>query len=225
VLLSTPTGQKPYRIAAVAGDYLNAKIMTAYISQDNLQKDFHKTEDIFYQINMVQGADAAAVEARLNKILEDYSQFKLVSGRGYFEENKQLFSAVFAFYFILLGILALPSLIALLNTLSIGVIERTREIGMLRAIGATQKQVRRMVIAESLLLAAIGTLFGLMAGLYLGYVLVMGLSMSGFPVSYVFPVQGIVAAVVVGLTFGVLAARLPARQAASMDIVRALRYE
>jgi len=70
-------------------------------------------------------------------------------------------------YYVLFGVLALPSLIALLNTLAIGVIKRTREIGMLRATGATWTQVRRMVIAEALLLAAIGTALGLLAGLYL----------------------------------------------------------
>jgi putative ABC transport system permease protein len=126
---------------------------------------------------------------------------------------------------VLLGVLALPSLIAMLNTLAIGVIERTREIGMLRAIGATRKQVRRTVIAESLLLAAIGTAFGLLSGLYLGYVMVLGLAAGGFPLSYVFPYAGILAAIAVGLLFGVLAALLPARQAARMNIIRALRYE
>jgi len=81
-------------------------------------------------------------------------------------------------YYVLFTVLALPSLIALLNTLAIGVIERTREIGMLRAIGATRPQVRRMVIAEALLLAAIGTAFGLLGGLYLSYVMVLGMVCS-----------------------------------------------
>jgi putative ABC transport system permease protein len=225
VRLSTPTGQKEYQIVAIAGDYLNAKIMTAYISQANLQRDFRKSEDIFIQVNLAPGADQARVEQKMKAILEDYPQFKLVSGKGYFEENKQLFNSNFAIYFVLLGVLALPSLIALLNTLAIGVIERTREIGMLRAIGATRRQVRRMVIAESLLLAAIGTAFGLLAGLYLGYVMVLGLSVGGYPVTYAFPYAGLLAAIAIGLIFGVLAALVPARQAARMEIVHALRYE
>ncbi len=225
VNLSTPTGVKPYRLVAIAGDYLNAKILTAYISQDNLKTDFRKDEDVFIQMNLSPGADAALVEPRLKAILEDYPQFKMISGKNYFEENRTLFNAAFSFYFVLLGLLALPSLIALLNTLAIGVIERTREIGMLRAIGATRKQVRRIVVAEALLLATLGTAFGLLAGLYLGYVFVLGLSVGGFPVEYVFPYYGILAAIAVGLIFAVLAAMLPARQAARMDIIRALRYE
>ena len=225
VRLSTPAGLKEYRLVAIAGDYLNAKIMTAYISQANLQRDFHKSEDIFVQVNLKPGADPALAESRMKAILEDYPQFKLISGKSYVEENRQLFNSVFAIYFVILVALALPSLIALLNTLAISVIERTREIGMLRAIGATQRQVRRMVVAESLLLAAIGTAFGLLVGLYLGYGLVLGLGVGGYPVAYVFPYTGLLAATAAGLIFGVLAALIPARQAASMEIIHALRYE
>jgi putative ABC transport system permease protein len=225
VALSTPTGEHPYRIVAVAGDYLNAKVSTAYISQANLQSDFRKNEDVFIQLNLSPNADTSIVEPQLKAVLAAYPQFKLISGKSYFEENRQLFDATFAAFYILLGVLATPSLIALLNTLAIGVIERTREIGMLRAIGATQRQVRRMVIIESLLLAAMGTAFGLLGGLYLGYVLVLGLSTGGFPVTYGFPYAGLVAAVAMGLLFGVLAALVPARQAAHMQIIRALRYE
>ncbi|MFN8502383.1 FtsX-like permease family protein [Kouleothrix sp.] len=223
VRLDTPTGQQPYMVLAVAGDYLNAKLPTAYIAQSNLQRDFRKSEDIFIQLNLAPSANAAAVEPKLKAILKDYPQFRLVSGKSYFEENKQLFNASFAVMYVLLAVLAMPSLIALLNTLAIGVIERTREIGMLRAIGATRRQVRRIVIAEALLLAAIGTAFGLVAGLYLGYVLILGLSTVGYPVQYVFPSAGLVAATAIGLLLGVLAALVPARQAARMNIVRALR--
>lgn len=225
IQLSTPTGWKEYRIIAIAGDYLNAKVLTAYISQTNILTDFHNNEDIFFQLNLEPDAKTAQVETRIKKALKDYPQFKLISGKSYFDENKQVFNSIFVFYFVLLGILAAPSLIALLNTLAIGVIERTREIGMLRAIGATQKQVRRMVVAESLLLAMIGTAFGLLAGLYLGYIMVLGLSAGGYPVSYTFPYAGLLGAIATGLIFGVLAAILPARQAARLEIVHALRYE
>jgi ABC-type antimicrobial peptide transport system permease subunit len=119
--------------------------------------------------------------------------------------------------------LILPA--ALTNTLAINVIERTREIGMLRAVGSTRQQIRRMIQAESLLLAALGTACGILAGLWLSYVLVQALNASGFMLDYYFPYAGILGAIAVGLLFGVLAATIPARQAARMDIVAALRYE
>jgi len=225
VTLSTPMGERPYYVAAIAGDYLNAKVTTAYISQASMREDFRKTEDIFIQVNLAPGVDPATVEPKLKEIAARYPQFNLVSGRAYYEENKQLLDAVFVAYYALFGVLALPSLIAILNTLAIGVIERTREIGMLRAIGSTQNQVRQMVLAEALLLAATGTAFGLLAGLYLGYVMISALSSSGFPVEYAFPLMGLLAAIAIGLLFGVIAAIIPARQASRMEIVKALRYE
>ena len=225
VTLSTPQGERPYRVVAIAGDYLNAKVTTAYLSQASLREDFRKTEDIFIQVNLAPGVDPAAVEPKLKEITAQYPQFKLVSGRAYYEENKRLFDAAFAVYYALFFVLTVPSLIAILNTLAIGVIERTREIGMLRAIGSTRKQVRQMVLAEALLLAATGTAFGLLAGLYLGYVMVSALSSGGFPVTYSFPLGGLLAAIAVGLLFGVIAAIIPAQQATRMEIVKALRYE
>jgi putative ABC transport system permease protein len=132
--------------------------------------------------------------------------------------------AAFSAIYIVFAVLAFPSLIAMLNTLTIGVLERTREIGMIRAVGGTRKQVRNMVVVEALLLAAIGTGFGILGGLYLGYVFVTGIEVI-FPMGYFFPLSGVLAAIAIGLIFGALAAVIPARQAAKMDVVAALRYE
>jgi putative ABC transport system permease protein len=96
---------------------------------------------------------------------------------------------------------------------------------MLRAVGTTRRQLQRMVLAEALLLAAFGTAFGLLAGLYLGYLLVRAMAGAGFPLSYLFPWGGIAAATVAGLLFGALASVIPARRAARLEIVQALRYE
>jgi len=226
VTLSTPQGQLDYRVVAVAGDVLNMKINTAYISQANMREDFNKTEDIFIQVNLAQGANPDEVEARLKPIVEDYPQFRFVSTREYLAEFATQFDAMFVGVYALLALLSVPSLIAILNTLAIGVIERTREIGMLRAIGAARGQVRRMIVAEALLLAAIGTAFGLLGGLYLSYLMVAGLSATGvFKMEFSLPLASILAAIAAGLIFGVLAAVYPARRAAQMEIIKALRYE
>jgi putative ABC transport system permease protein len=224
--LATPSGIQDYRVVAIAGEVLSMKINTIYISQSNMQLDFHKSEDIFYQVNLAPGADPATAEKWLGQIVEDYPQFRLVAGREYMAEFRTQYDSIYAGFYVLLGVLAFPSLIAILNTLAIGVIERTREIGMLRAIGATRGQVWKTIVAEALLLASLGTAFGILAGLYLSYVFVQGLSASGiFKVAYTFPLAGVLAATAVGLVFGVIAALLPARQASSMEIIKALRYE
>lgn len=225
IRLTTPMGEQAYRVAAIGGDYLNAKVTTAYISQANLSADFGRNEDVLLQFNLVPGADRAAVEARLKETLRQYPQFRLVDGQEYIEENLRLFDATFVGLYMLVLFLAIPSLIAMLNTLAIGVIERTREIGMLRAVGATRGQVRTVVLSEAVILAALGTTFGILAGLYLGYMSVEAMKVAGYPMEFVFPTTGVVIAIVAGLLFGVLAAIIPARQASRLEIVQALRYE
>ncbi len=225
ITLLTPTGEVQYKIVAVASDYLNAKTTTAYISQANIAADFGRTEDVMFRINRAPGADAAKVEAALKDALKPYPQFKVVVGQDYIDENLRLFDSIFLGMYVLVVFLAVPSLIAMVNTLAIGVIERTREIGMLRAVGATRNQIRIIILAESLILAAIGTAFGLLSGLYLGYMAIVAFSAIGFPMDYSFSADGLILATAAGLLFGAFAAIIPARQAAKLEIVQALRYE
>jgi len=220
----TPNGTLKYHIVAMATDMLNAKVTTGFISQVNMQRDFGTTEDIFIQLNLKKDADRAAVDGTIKALAENYPTFKVISGAEYYGSLKAQMDVSFSAMYILLLLLAVPSLIAMLNTLTISIIERTREIGMIRAVGGTRKQIRTIVVAEALLLAAIGTAFGILGGLYLGYVLVVAME-AIFPTGYVFPVSGILAGVAIGLLFGAFAALIPARQAAGMNVVEALRYE
>jgi len=224
VELESAAGKVPYKIAAEATDLLNAKIATVYISQANLQADFGVTDDVFLQVDLREDADRAAAGAGIKALAANYPQFKAISGTDYFGSLVAQFGAAFSAVYILFAILAFPSLIAMLNTLTISIIERTREIGMIRAVGGTRKQVRNMVVAESLLLAAIGAAFGIVGGICLGFVLVTAVEMV-FPMGYTFPFSGILAAAVIGLLFGLLASLIPASQAARLQIIQALRYE
>lgn len=224
IRVSTPDGVLEYRIVAVAADLLNAKVTTAYISHRFMEEDFGVTQDVFIQLNLAENVDRAAVDAAIKALAGNYPTFKVVSGVEYYETMLQQMNAAFVAMYGLFAMLAIPSLIAMINTLTIGVIERTREIGMIRAVGGTRKQVRSMILAEALLLSAIGTAFGILGGLYLSYVFVIGLG-DIFPLGYVFPLAGLLVAVAVGLLFGAFAAFIPARQAAQMDVVHALRYE
>ncbi len=222
--LATPDGRKPYRVAAVVNDLLNAKVTTVFISQDNMLKDFHVSEDIFIQINLKKDADIIAADIAIKTAASGYDQFTVISGKEYSQSLvNQLETAFSGFYFLLI-LLAVPSLLAMLNTLSIAVIERIREIGMLRAVGATRSQIRQMMTVEGLLLAALGTTFGILGGLYLGFLFVKAIG-TFMPSEYIFPLPGILAAIIIGLVFGILAAVIPARQAARLDVIRALRYE
>ncbi len=225
VTVLTPNGEQTYQVVGLASDYLNAKTSTGYISQTNIAADFGRTEDIFLQINLKEGTDVALVETAFQKVIEPYPQFKLIAGQEYLDQNIGLFNSVFISMYAMVVFLSIPSLIAMVNTLAIGVIERTREIGMLRAVGSTRKQIRTIILAEAIILAAIGTSLGLLAGLYMGRMAVETFATLGFQAYYIFPAQGTILAIASGLLFGAVAAIVPARQAARLQIVEALRYE
>ena len=224
VELVTPNGVLNYRIVALGADIINAKVVTGYISHGNLQADFGSTDDVFLQLNLKKDADREAADAAIRALAVNYPTFKVVSGTEYYTALSSQMDAAFSSMFVIFLLLAVPSLIAMLNTLTISIIERTREIGMLRAVGTTRQQIRTMVVTEALLLSAIGTAFGILGGIYLGYVIVV--AMDGiFPLGYVFPLSGILSAIAIGLLFGVFAAFIPAQQAARLNVVEALRYE
>jgi putative ABC transport system permease protein len=223
--LLTPEGQQVYHVVGIGTDYINQKGSTVYISQANLERDFHETADLVIMVNQSGDADTTEVRSRLETLASDYPALTFFSSAEWLEDLKEESSAKLASLYVVLGMLAAPSLIALVNTLGINVLERTREIGMLRAVGATRRQVRRTILAESLLLAGAGTGFGILSGIWLGYILVEAMNVLGYVAPYFFPLAGILTTIAVGLLFGVFGALLPARQAARMDIVRALAYE
>jgi len=225
VTLQTAEGPQTYQVAAVANDILNAKLATAYLSQANLARDFHETTDVLIMVNRTPDADEGAVSQRLNSAAQAYPAFALVDAQVWRSRLAgQIYQTMNIFYVLLLA-LAAPSLLALMNTLGINVLERAREFGMLRAVGATRRQVRRLILAESLLLSAAGSAFGILAGLWLGYVLVLTMQANGFHFPYYFPLGGLLMTLAFGMLLGVVAALLPARSAARMDVVEALRYE
>jgi putative ABC transport system permease protein len=225
VTLQTATGPQSYRVAGVGVDYLNSRVATAYVSQANLAADLGVTDDVLLMANRAADARPQAVERALLDLTRDYPAFSLLHYETWRADQLAANQTRTNIMYVLMALLAVPSLLALANTLSINVLERTREIGMLRAVGSTRGQVQRMIVAESVLLASFGILFGIVSGVVLGYALVGAMSSVGLSFAYVFPTLGIVVAIAVGLVFGVLAALLPARRATRLNIVGALRYE
>ncbi|MCA9939357.1 MAG: ABC transporter permease [Anaerolineales bacterium] len=222
--LQSPEGVLEYHVAGIGGDFMNYKIATGYVSQENMARDFHATTDLLLMVNQQDNANTAQVDGALRTLARDYPAFGFYSLTEWKTEIGTMLEVFNAMY-VLLIVLAIPSLIALINTLAINVLERTREIGTLRAVGATRRQVRRMITAESLLLAATGTLFGLLAGLWLSYILVGAMNFVGLVFPFAFSYAGLLLAIAVGIGFGIIGAIIPARQAAKLDIVRALAYE
>jgi len=225
ITLKTPLGEREYNVVGVGFDYLNAKISTGYISQTNLSQDFNARSDLLLLVNRNPKSDPEEVTRALKTITLDYPTFSLIDSSMFKSEQIGMFKMAMSVFYLMVFMMAIPGLIAMINTMSINVIERTREIGMLRAVGSTREQIKNMILAESILLSTLGTAMGILTGLFLSYLLVKAISFIGFKNGFYFPTMGVVMAVVVGLTFGILAALLPARQAAKTVIVEAIQYE
>lgn len=225
ITLNTVNGTATYEVVAEAADYLNVKTPALYTSQANLVADFNLHNDTIIMMDSVPGANEQAIENALTSLTQHYSQFSLFSFDSLRATQVEGMQGASSVYSILMAVLAIPSLLALANTLTVNVLERTREIGVLRAIGSMRKQVRRMVMAESLLLSALGIAIGILVGLWMSWIMVESLSFIGIPVPFFFPYTGIVVAIAVGLIFGVIAALAPARRASKQNIITALAYE
>ena len=125
--------------------------------------------------------------------------------------------------YVLLGLSVIVSLFGVINTLVLSVFERTRELGMLRAIGMTRRQVRRMVRHESVVTALIGAALGIGVGIFLAALATKALSSYG--IVFALPYGALTAFVVVAIAAGMLAAVLPARRASRLNVLEALQYE
>ena len=223
--LATPQGNETYQVVGIASDLMNFKLATLFISQANLKTDFNVTEAIMMMVNVKPGANTQTVADEIKQTLTDYPQLNVEITSEYRSTLENLsMSVINALYS--LGILILiPAALGLLNTLTINVLERTREIGIVRAVGGSRAQVRRIVVAEALLLCLFGAAVGVLAGVVLSYGFTMAFSLVGWELNYIFPVLGVVAAIVIAILLALFSSILPARNAAKLDIIRALQYE
>jgi putative ABC transport system permease protein len=125
------------------------------------------------------------------------------------------------------AMLALAILIALLgigNTLALSIVERTRELGVLRAVGMTRAQLRSAIRWESVIIAVQGAVLGLAIGVFFGWALVTAMAGEGLTV-FAVPLGSLAVLVVLAALAGVVAAALPARRAARLDVLDALSHE
>jgi putative ABC transport system permease protein len=122
---------------------------------------------------------------------------------------------------VLLALSVIVSVFGIVNTLVLTVFERTREIGMLRAIGMTRRQVRRMIRHESVITALIGGVLGIVLGIVLGGLLVARVDFIQFSL----PLVSLIIFAVLTIVVGILAAIFPARRAARLNVLEALQYE
>src|SRR5919199_5592714 len=223
--LPTPKGPREYRVVVILENEIVGGGSGIYLSRETPAPDFNGSEGEVLAIKAVPGTDRGLLTRRIEDVLEAYPQFSLYSNAEWKAQIESDFDRQYVFFYAIMGVSVAVSAFGVVNTLSMSVFERTREIGILRAVGTTRLQIGRLIIDEGVVISLIGCLVGVAVGSALGYLFVLGSGAGGFEVDFFYPKLPALAALVSGLLIGVFAGLLPARSAARKSIVEAVQYE
>jgi putative ABC transport system permease protein len=182
--------------------------------------------DVDYVV-AVKAADGVALEASravIDAAAADYPNVEVRDQVEYRQSQEAQVNTILVMFNALLALAVIIAMVGITNTLALSVFERTREIGLLRAVGMTRGQIRRMIRWESIIVAVIGALLGVVLGLFFGVVVTLALASQGIDVLAI-PVGQIIGLVIFGVAAGLLAAIVPARRAAKLNILEAIAYE
>ncbi len=212
---------------------LQLKVIGTYEDKSTLLGDFTMsnaaianhlgvTRDTYVLTRFTDGADPGQTKAAVAKVLEkDFPQTEVLTADEWKDDQADQINQLLGLIYALLALAVIVSLFGIVNTLALSITERTRELGMLRAIGTSQAQTKSMIRKEAVIIATIGGILGLALGIVLS--LLVTRSIDDFTLS-VPPVSLFVLLVLSGLA-GVLASIVPARRAARLNVLEALAHE
>jgi putative ABC transport system permease protein len=220
--ITTPIGKhlslRASGIAEDKGGLLGNLTVTNTIAQTQ----FGEPKDAFGLVGIDRGANEAAVNRQIASVLEQrYPEAEVLTNQEFKDEIAGQVNQLLGLIYALLALAIIVSLFGIVNTLVLSISERTRELGMLRAIGTSRKQVKRVVRWEAVITALIGAVLGVVMGVVLAVLFTQPL--DDFTLSI--PVPTLVIVLIVAGIAGVGAAVLPARRAARLNVLEALAYE
>ncbi|HWP32136.1 MAG TPA: ABC transporter permease, partial [Solirubrobacterales bacterium] len=220
----TQIGKRPS--LEVVGEYKDRADLfgSAIVTHAVLARDFDQTEDAIDFVKLAPGADLEAVQDRLAAIVEAAFPTADVENQQQLKESQEAqINNLLGLIYALLGLAIIVSLFGIANTLALSIHERTRELGMLRAIGMSRRQVRTMIRYESVITALIGAFLGMVLGVIFAALIAQPLKDEGFTLSY--PLGSLIVLLVLAGLAGVVAAIPPARRASRLNVLQSLQYE
>jgi putative ABC transport system permease protein len=224
VKLEFPTGKQT--TVRLLGTYKKPKGGSPFgnviVSTKLFDANYPRPQDQMVLINMHGGVSDANTKL-LERDASGFADAK-VQTRDEFKKNfEKPINSLLNLLYVLLALSVIVSLLGIVNTLILTVYERTREIGMLRAVGMTRTQVRMMIRYESIVTSLMGAALGIVVGFFLALLVTHALSSQG--IVFAVPWLQIVWFVLAAILVGILAAIVPARHAARLNVLRALQYE
>jgi len=220
--LITPRGKKvSYRVSAIYdADSLLGQVT---VTDQSLVRDF-ESKDIFFAFVLSDpGTDAEALKKAEETALKGFPTAKPQTIQDFKNEQYKGINGAVTLIYLLLALSVIVALLGVVNTLALSVHERTRELGMLRAVGMSRRQVRQMIRGESVITAGIGAVLGILLGTLFALIVSRPLADSGFV--FTIPIVALIVVFIVAALAGVAAAIQPARRAAKVDVLRAVTTE
>jgi putative ABC transport system permease protein len=163
-------------------------------------------------------------EAAINAAAASYATADVLDKDGFLDSVNGEINTMLGLFYAMLGFAVLIALLGIANTLALSIFERTRELGLLRAVGMGRAQVRSTVRWESIIIAVFGTTLGLSIGTFFGWAIVQAMADQGID-TLVVPVTSLAVVTVIAGFAGAMAAVVPARRAAKLDVLKALVTE
>lgn len=220
--LTTTTGKQTLRVAGIIAP--NRQLNAVVLGQPAFTRAGGATTDTTLYVEVADGTDFGTVRQAVAAQLIDYPAVQVRDQQAYAKSQRQPIDIILGVIAMLLTLAILIAVLGIVNTLALGVIERTREIGLLRAIGMDRPQLRRMLRVEAIAIALLGALLGLLIGVLFGAAIQHVMREDGLSVLDI-PVLQLLIAIVVAGVVGVLAAVWPSRRAAKLDVLRAIAAE
>ena len=205
-----------YEDNSLNGDYL--------LSMVDYQRGYTDQQDFQVLVKAAPGVAPAASRAAVERVTADFPNITVRDQAEYKAENARQIDQLINLFYSLLGLAVLIALFGIVNTLALSIFERIRELGLLRAVGATRRQLRSMIRWEAVIIAVLGAVLGLVVGVFFGWTVVRALRGQGIS-EFTLPVGQLVGFVLAAGVAGVLAAILPGRRAARIDMLRAITTE
>jgi putative ABC transport system permease protein len=218
------TANRTGRFRVVAIFKASALVDSVMVSARSFAADWDQSSDNALVVDAANGVRVDKLENRIKRFLtRRYPTLTVLNQAQFKQQNDSRVDTLLYFLYVLLALSIIISVFGIVNTLILSIYERTREIGMLRAIGTTRRQARWMIRWESVITSLIGAILGILVGTGLALVITAGLQSQG--IEYAVPVGELPVFLGLAVLVGIIAAALPARRAARLDILRALSYE
>jgi putative ABC transport system permease protein len=208
----------------VGGTFKTNDLIGDFLVDASHAKDFSDQRNVAGLVSVDAAKDVPAVRKELDKSLAGYPNIDVQDQSDFVAQTKAQVNQIVTIINILLGLSVIIALLGVVNTLALSVIERTRELGLLRAIGMARRQMKRMIRVEAVLICTFGGILGLVVGSVFGVALQQALKGSGVT-ELGFPVVTLVVYLLCAALAGAMAAALPARRASRLNVLQAIATE